>query len=111
MAMHTFLINRGENPLFVKCEAFFFLDMDEGLASRGAQSEGDFQQAIERFTEAITLNRNDHVLFSNRSYAYAKMGRFIEALEDAKRCQELKPDWSKVWIGICPWVLLRKDGL
>lgn len=72
--------------------------MDEGLASRGAQSEGDFQQAIDRFTEAITLNRNDHVLFSNRSYAYAKMGRFTEALEDAKRCQELKPDWSKVHV-------------
>lgn len=75
---------------------FLSLDMDEGPAIRPGQSEGDFQQAIERFTEAITLNRNDHVLFSNRSYAYAKMGHFTEALEDARRCQELKPDWPKV---------------
>lgn len=71
--------------------------MDDGPASRSGQSEGDFQQAIDRFTDAITLNRNDHVLFSNRSYAYAKMGRFTEALEDAKRCQELKPDWPKAY--------------
>ena len=72
------------------------LEMDDGSATRPGQSEGDFQQAIDRFTEAITLNRNDHVLFSNRSYAYAKMGCFTEALEDARRCQELKPDWPKV---------------
>ena len=58
--------------------------------------EGDFLAAIERFTEAITLNRNNHQLFSQRSAAYARIGKFTEALEDAKRCYELKPDWPKV---------------
>ena len=58
--------------------------------------EGDFLAAIERFTEAITLNRNNYQLFGQRSAAYARIGRFTEALEDAKRCHELKPDWSKV---------------
>ena len=58
--------------------------------------EGDFLQAIERYTEAITLNRNNYLLFSNRSAAFARVGRFAEALEDAKRCHELKPDWPKV---------------
>ena len=58
--------------------------------------EGDFLLAIDRYTEAITLNRNNHVLFSNRSAAYARVGKFAEALEDAKRCHELKPDWPKV---------------
>ncbi len=58
--------------------------------------EGDFLQAIERFTEAITLNRNNHLLFSNRSAAYSRVGKFREALEDAKRCHELKSDWPKV---------------
>ena len=58
--------------------------------------EGDFLQAIERYTEAISLNRNNHLLFYNRSAAYARVGKFAEALEDAKRCHELKPDWPKV---------------
>ena len=58
--------------------------------------EGDFFHAIERYTEAITLNRNNQLLFSNRSAAYARVGKFAEALEDAKRCHELKPDWPKV---------------
>ena len=58
--------------------------------------EGDFLQAIQRYTEAITLNKNNHTLFSNRSAAYARVGKFTEALEDAHRCHELKPDWPKV---------------
>ena len=64
--------------------------------------EGDFLLAIDRYTQAITLNRNNHVLFSNRSAAYARVGKFSEALEDAKRCHELKPDWPKV----CTYLLL-----
>lgn len=62
--------------------------------------EGDFLLAIDRYTEAITLNRNNHVLFSNRSAAYARVGKFAEALEDAKRCHELKSDWPKVGCGL-----------
>ncbi len=58
--------------------------------------EGDFLHAIERYTEAITLNKNNHILFSNRSAAYSRVGKFHEALDDAKRCHELKPDWPKV---------------
>ena len=61
-----------------------------------ATEEGDFLQAIQRYTEAISLNRNNHLLFYNRSAAYARVGKFSEALEDAKRCHELKPDWPKV---------------
>ena len=65
--------------------------------------EGDFLHAIDRYTEAITLNKNNHILFSNRSAAYARVGKFSEALGDAKRCHELKPDWPKVhmYIATC----------
>ena len=74
-----------------------------------ATEEGDFLQAIERYTEAISLNRNNHLLFYNRSAAYARVGKFSEALEDAKRCHELKPDWPKVCVHVhvcmyeCVW--------
>ena len=70
-----------------------------------AGEEGDFLQAIERFTEAITLDHSNHTLFSNRSAAYARVGRFSEALKDAQRCHELKRDWPKV-SGVCLQVML-----
>ena len=56
----------------------------------------DFTQAIDQFTAAIELNRSNYTLYSNRSAAYIRLGRYAEALEDAKKTLELKPDWPKV---------------
>jgi stress-induced-phosphoprotein 1 len=36
-----------------------------------------------------------HVLYSNRSAAYASLRNFDAALDDAKKTVELKPDWAK----------------
>jgi stress-induced-phosphoprotein 1 len=41
------------------------------------------------------LNPNDHVYFSNRSGAYASLNQYEEALSDANKCVEIKPDWAK----------------
>ena len=46
----------------------------------------DFMAAIERFTEAIQLNRSNYQLWSQRSAALARVGKYQEALEDARRC-------------------------
>ena len=56
----------------------------------------EFTQAIDQFTAAIELNRNNYTLYSNRSAAFIRLGRYAEALEDAKKTLELKPDWPKV---------------
>ncbi|XP_068729564.1 stress-induced-phosphoprotein 1-like [Montipora capricornis] len=56
---------------------------------------GDFAKAIECYTEAISLNPSEHVFYSNRSAAYAKDKKYEQALADAKKCVELKPDWGK----------------
>jgi len=55
----------------------------------------DFGAAVKYFTEAIDLDPGNHVLFSNRSGAYASLGDYQKALEDANKCVELKPDWVK----------------
>lgn len=60
-----------------------------------AFSAGNFQEAITHFTKAIECNPNDHVFYSNRSACYASLGKYNEALQDAKKCVELKPDWAK----------------
>lgn len=53
-------------------------------------------KAVECYTEAISLDPSNHVFYSNRSAAYAKDKKYEQALADAKKCVELKPDWGKV---------------
>ncbi|KAK3714378.1 hypothetical protein QZH41_020623, partial [Actinostola sp. cb2023] len=60
-----------------------------------ALQEGNITKAIEYYTEAILIDPSNHVFYSNRSAAYAKDGKYEHALEDAKKCVELKPDWGK----------------
>ncbi|KAL8552668.1 hypothetical protein ACS0TY_001380 [Phlomoides rotata] len=60
-----------------------------------AFSAGKFEEAITYFTEAITLAPTNHVLYSNRSAAYASLNKFSDALSDAEKTVDLKPDWGK----------------
>lgn len=57
---------------------------------------GNFEDAIQKYTDAIALDLANHVLYSNRSAALTKAGRYLEALGDADKTLELKPDWFKV---------------
>lgn len=64
-----------------------------------AWSDGNFLEACEHFTNAISLASGDSemlkVLYSNRSASYLKIGRSSEALADANKCIELDAQWSK----------------
>jgi stress-induced-phosphoprotein 1 len=51
----------------------------------------------EKFSQAIELDPSNHVLYSNRSGAYASLKDYTKALEDANKVVEIKPDWSKGW--------------
>lgn len=44
----------------------------------------------------ILLFRN-HVLYSNRSAAYVKLGRYQRALADAVKARELSSTWPKAY--------------
>ncbi|XP_044755662.1 stress-induced-phosphoprotein 1 [Coccinella septempunctata] len=65
---------------------------DKGNA---ALQENKFEEAIRYYTEAINLDGNNHVLYSNRSAAYAKANKYDLALKDAEKTVEIKPDWVK----------------
>jgi stress-induced-phosphoprotein 1 len=51
----------------------------------------------EKFTQAIELQPENHILYSNRSAAYASKKDYEHALEDANKTTEIKPDWAKGW--------------
>ncbi|XP_064593031.1 stress-induced-phosphoprotein 1 [Zonotrichia leucophrys gambelii] len=67
------------------------------LKERGnrALAAGDVGAAVGHYSAAIARDPNNHVLFSNRSAAYARLGDYGRALADACRTLELRPDWAK----------------
>lgn len=71
--------------------------MADEAKSKGnaAFSSGNYEEAIKHFSEAIALAPTNHVLYSNRSAAYASLNKYNEALQDAKKTVEIKADWSK----------------
>ncbi|XP_077235476.1 stress-inducible protein [Tasmannia lanceolata] len=71
--------------------------MAEEAKAKGnaAFSAGRFEEAAGFFSDAIDLSPTNHVLYSNRSAAYASLLRYSEALTDAQKTVDLKPDWSK----------------
>ena len=50
-----------------------------------------------KFSQAIEIEPQNHVLYSNRSGAYASKKEFDKALEDATKTTDIKPDWAKGW--------------
>ncbi|KAL8920562.1 MAG: hypothetical protein Q9208_006184 [Pyrenodesmia sp. 3 TL-2023] len=73
--------------------------MANALKAEGNKAFADknFEEAIDKFSQAIELEPTNHVLYSNRSGAYASLKNFDKALEDANKTTEIKPDWAKGW--------------
>eukprot|EP01084_Bolivina_argentea_P273469 465847_1 len=54
-----------------------------------------WHEAISAYKDAICLDPNNHLYYSNRSAAYEKNKQYEHALTDAEKCMELNPQWSK----------------
>ncbi|XP_025076895.1 protein STIP1 homolog isoform X2 [Pomacea canaliculata] len=52
-------------------------------------------EAILHYTHAIKLEPSNHLLYSNRSYAFLKLDQYYLALEDANQTIKLQPSWPK----------------
>jgi tetratricopeptide (TPR) repeat protein len=70
----------------------------EELKNKGnaALQNNNNEEAINYYSQAINLDPNNHILFSNRSAAFSKAGKYNEALEDAEKTISIKKDWAKV---------------
>jgi Tetratricopeptide repeat. len=49
----------------------------------------------EKFSQALAIEPENHILYSNRSAVYTAQNEYQKALEDAEKAIEIKPDWSK----------------
>lgn len=67
---------------------------DKGNA---ALAENKLEEAVQYYSDAIKLDPNNAVLFSNRSAAYAKAHKYELSLEDAEKAIQLKPNWGKAF--------------
>lgn len=65
---------------------------DEG---NEAFASGDNERAIQLYSQAIAVDPDNHVLYSNRSAAYMKVDSISKALRDAEKCVEIAPKWVK----------------
>jgi stress-induced-phosphoprotein 1 len=76
-----------------------------------AFSNKDNEEAIKCFTRAIEIDSKNNVFFSNRSAAYAAIGQYDKALEDAQSCVALEPSWAKGYsrLGLALFNLNRLD--
>lgn len=55
----------------------------------------EYAKAIEKFTEAIKYDQNDHRLYGNRSFCLDKLNLYQEAIDDAEKAIRLEPAWPK----------------
>eukprot|EP01069_Polyplicarium_translucidae_P013157 Polyplicarium_translucidae@DN793_c0_g1_i1.p1 len=56
---------------------------------------GDSANAIRKFTEALALDGQSHILFSNRAAALTMAGDYEAAIADADSCTYLRPGFAK----------------
>jgi len=88
-----------------RCEGFSQMpDSAEEAAAQAAALKdegnvkfkaGDYAAAVELYAKSLEINNQQHLVFSNRSAAYLKLGKADAALQDAEQCVELEPKWAK----------------
>ena len=64
-------------------------------AGNSCMAVGDFVNAMKWYSQALTVAPRDAALYSNRSFAFLKLGLPERALADADEAIRRRPDWAK----------------
>jgi tetratricopeptide (TPR) repeat protein len=74
-----------------------YRSLAEELKDRGNAcfTAGDIEQAVNLYSQAIDIDPDNCVYYSNRSAAYMKADSKSKALKDAEKCLEIDPNFVK----------------
>ncbi|KAJ8714540.1 hypothetical protein PYW07_002765 [Mythimna separata] len=69
----------------------------EDLKIKGNEcvKDGKFIEAVLHYTQAIKMDPNNYLLYSNRSFAFLKLDQHYLSLLDANETVRLQPQWAK----------------
>ena len=59
--------------------------------------EGKYEEACDKYTEALKHDSSNAVIYSNLSATHTKLKNYELALSDALECIKLNPQWSKAY--------------
>ncbi|QDZ25818.1 putative metallophosphatase [Chloropicon primus] len=79
------------------------VEEDNKVSGDNAFKRGDFSSAVNFYTKALQSNQVHHPkakLHSNRSACYAKLGKWVPALEDGQKALQESPRWHKAWMRV-----------
>nr|XP_025037252.1 tetratricopeptide repeat protein 28-like isoform X2 [Pelodiscus sinensis] len=80
-----------DGPMLSKAEF-----VEKVRQSNQACHDGDFHTAIMLYNEALEVDPQNCILYSNRSAAYMKIKQYDKALDDAIKARLLNPKWPKI---------------
>ncbi|GMI44048.1 hypothetical protein TrCOL_g2860 [Triparma columacea] len=56
---------------------------------------GNYKDAVKAYTDAIDIDDENHILYSNRCACLLKLSEKSKALRDGEKCVSLAPSWAK----------------
>jgi len=79
-----------------KAKEYYSTELAEKAKEEGNvfAKKQQFPEAVKCYSEAIKRDPSNHLYYSNRSAAYLSLLAYPEALKDANKCLELKPDFG-----------------
>lgn len=82
---------------YFNCSRTIINNMAEVLKTLGndAFKSKDYVKALEYYSQALQVDANNHVLYSNKSACYFNLNKFNEALGEAEKCIKIKDNWAK----------------
>ncbi|KAK2818581.1 hypothetical protein Q5P01_024142 [Channa striata] len=65
--------------------------------SNTACQQGEYALAVRLYSEALTADPQNCILYSNRSAAHLRLGQYNTALDDAIKARLINPKWPKAY--------------
>ncbi|KAM3874095.1 tetratricopeptide repeat protein 28 [Diretmus argenteus] len=82
----------GSSPCLSKAEF-----LERVRRSNQACQQGEYALAVSLYSEALTADPQNCILYSNRSAAHLRLGQYSTALDDALKARVINPKWPKAY--------------